>query len=156
MSDCLWPHGLKYARTPCPPPSPRACSNSNPSSQWCHPTISSSVFPFTSCLQSFPASGSFPMNQFLASGSKIYWSFSFSISPSKEYSGLIYFRTDWLDLLAVQGTFNRLLQHHSSKASIFWHSAFIIVQLIQTWLWDKPELWLDGHLLAMQCLCFWS
>ena len=58
-----------------------------------------------------------------------YWSFSFNISPSNEYSGLIFFRMDWLDLLAVQGTLKSLLQHHSSKASILWHSAFFIVQL---------------------------
>ena len=63
-----------------------------------------------------------------------YWSFSFSTSPSNEYSGLISFRMDWLDLLAVQGTLKSLLQHHSSKASILWHSAFFIVQLSHTWL----------------------
>ena len=68
VSDSLRPHGLQYARLPCPSPTPRACSNSCPSSQWCHPTISSSVVPFSSCLQSFPASGSFPMSNFFASG----------------------------------------------------------------------------------------
>ena len=68
MSNSLGPHGLQHARLPCPSPTPRACSNSCPSSQWCHPTISSSVVPFSSCLQSFPASGSFPMSQFFASG----------------------------------------------------------------------------------------
>ena len=77
----------------------------------------------------FPESGSFPMSQFFTSGSQKYWSFSFSISPSNEYSGLISFRIDWLDLLAVQGTLKSLLQHHSSKASILSHSAFFIVQL---------------------------
>ena len=89
---------------------------------------SSSVIPFFSCLQSFPTSGSFPMSQFFASGSQ-YWSFSFSISPSNEYSGLISFRMDWLDLVAVQRTLKSLLQHHSSKASILWCSAFFIVRL---------------------------
>ena len=79
------------------------------------------------CLQSFPALGSFQMSQFSASGGQ-YWSFSFSISPSNEYSGLISFRIDWFDL-AVQGTLKSLLQHHTSKASIFWRSAFFIVQL---------------------------
>ena len=64
----LWPHALQHARLPCPSPTPRACSNSSPSSQWCHPTISSSVIPFSSCLQSFPASGSFPTSQLFASG----------------------------------------------------------------------------------------
>ena len=68
MSDSLWPHGLQHARLPCPLPTPRVCSNSWSSSQWCHPTISSSVIPFSSCLQSFPASRSFPMSQFFASG----------------------------------------------------------------------------------------
>ena len=64
LSNCLQPHGLQHARLPCPSPTPRACSNSCPWSRWCHPTISSSVIPFSSCLQSFPASGSFPMSQF--------------------------------------------------------------------------------------------
>ena len=77
------------------------------------------------------------------------WSFSFSISPSSEYSGLISFRMDWFDLPAVQGTLKSLLQHHSSKASILQDSAFFIVQLsIHTWLLDKPLLWLDRPLLA--------
>ena len=67
-SDSLWPHGLQHTRPPCPSPTPRAYANSCPWSRWCHPAISSSVFPFSSCLQSFPASGSFPMNQFFTSG----------------------------------------------------------------------------------------
>ena len=90
---------------------------------WCHPTISSSVIPFSSWPQSFPASGSFPMSQLFTSG------FSFNISPYTEHSGLISFRVDWLDLLAVQGTLRSLLQHHSSKALILWHSTFFIVLL---------------------------
>ena len=104
-------------------------SNSCPSSRWCHPTISSSVFPFSSHLQSFLVSGSLPMSQFFRSRWPKYWSFSFSISPSNEYSGLTSFRMDWLDLLAVQRTLKSLLQHHSLKASILQHSAFFIVQL---------------------------
>ena len=111
---------MQHARPPCPSPAPRACSNSCPLSQWCHPIISSSVAPFSSCLQSFPASGSFPdVSQFQSIGS-----FSFSISPSNEYSRLISFRIDWLDLLAVQGTLKSLLQYHSSKASVLRCSAF--------------------------------
>ena len=106
-----------------------ACPNSCPSSQWCHPTIYSSVFPFSSHLQSFPAAGSFQINQFFASDGQSYWSFSFSISPPNEYSGLISFRIYWLDLLEVQGTLKSLLQHDSSKASILQGSAFFIVQL---------------------------
>ena len=104
VSDSLWPHGLQYTRPHCPSPPPRACSNSSASSRWCHPTISPSVVPFSSRLQSFPASGSFPMSQLFASGRPSIGSFSFSINPSNEYSGLIFFRMDWLDLLAVQGT----------------------------------------------------
>ena len=126
MSDSLWPHGLQHARLPCSSPALGAYSNSCLLSQWCHPTISSSVVPFSSRLQSFPASGSFPMSQFFATGGQsiVIW---FSMSPSSEYSGLISFRKDWLDLLAVQGTL-KSLQHHSSKASILRCSAFIIVQ----------------------------
>ena len=124
VSDSLWPHGLQHARLPCPSPTLRACSNSCPSSQWCHPTISSSAALFF-CLQSFPASGSFPMSQLLASDGQ-----SFAVSASaSEYSGLISFKIDWLDLLAVQRTRKSFLQHHSSKASILWRSAFFVVQL---------------------------
>ena len=97
----LRPHGLQHARLSCPSPTPGACSNSCPLSRWCHPTISSSVAPFSSCPQSFSASGSFPMSQFFASGGQ-YWSFSFNISPSNEHPGLISFRMEWLDLLSVQ------------------------------------------------------
>ena len=116
-------------RLPCPSPTPGAYSNSSPSRRWCHSTISSSVVPFSSRLQSFPASGSFSSELILHIRWPTYWSFSFSISPSNEHPGLISFRTDWLDLLAVQGTLKSLLQHHSSKASILWHSAFFILQL---------------------------
>ena len=99
VSNSLWPRGLQHARLPCPSQTPGACSNLGPSSRWCYQTISSSVFTFSSCLQSFPASESFPMSQFFASGSQSIKSFSFSLSPSNEYSGLISFRMDWLDLL---------------------------------------------------------
>ena len=116
MSDSLWPHGLQHARPPCPSPIPRVHPNQCPSSRWCHPAISSSVIPFSSCPQSFPASGSFPVSQLFASGGQNI-GFSFNISPSDEHPGLISFRMDWLDLLAVQGTLKSLLQHHSSKAS---------------------------------------
>ena len=109
-------------------PTPGVHPNPCPSSRWCHPTISSSVVPFSSCPQSFPASGSFHESVLRIRWPK-YWSFSFSISPSSEYSGLISFRMDWLDLLAVQGTLKSLLQHHSSKASILRRSAFFMVQL---------------------------
>ena len=100
-------------------------SDSRPSSQRCHPAISSSVVPFSSCPQSLPASDESTLRMRWPK----YWSFSFSIIPSKEIPGLISFRMDWLDLLAVQGTLKSLLQHHSSKASILQHSAFFTVQL---------------------------
>ena len=126
MSNSLWPHGLQHARLPCPSPTPGACSNSCPLSQWCHQAISSSVIPFSSHLQSFPASV-FSNESVLCIRWPKYWSFSFSISSSNEYSGLISFRMDWLDLFAVQGTFKSLLQHHRSKALTLWCSLFFIV-----------------------------
>ena len=130
MSDSLRPHEPQHARPPYPSPSPGVHSNSHPWSWWCHPAISSSVIPFSSCPQSLPASESFPKSQLFAwGGQSTDWSFSFSIIPSKEHPGLISFRMDWLDLLAVQGTLKSLLQHHSSKASILRRSAFLIVQL---------------------------
>ena len=119
-------HESQHARPPCPSPTPGVHSNPCPSSRWCHPTISFSVVPF-SCPQSLPASGSFQMSQLFVSGGQR--SFSFNIRPSNEHPGLISFRMDWLDLLAVQGTLKSLLQYHSSKASILLHSAFFIVQL---------------------------
>ena len=128
MFDSLQPHELKHARLPCSLLSPRACSNTCPLNQGCHPTILSSVTPFSSFLQSFPASGSFLMSCLFVSGGQVYWSFSFSISPSNEYSGLISFRIDCFDLLAVQGIL-KSLQHHSSKTSILQHSTFFMVQL---------------------------
>ena len=116
VSNSLRPHELQQARPPCPSPTSGVHANSCPSSRWCHPAISSSVIPFSSCPQSLPASESFPMSQLRMRCPK-YWSFSFSIIPSKEHPGLISFRMDWLDLLAVQGTLKNLLQHYSSKAS---------------------------------------
>ena len=127
VSDSLWPHESQHTRPPCPSPTPRAYPNPCPLSQWCHPAISSPVVPF-SCPQSFPALGSFPMGQLFVWDSQ-YWSFSFNISPFNEHPGLISFRMDWLDLLALQGTLKSLLQHHSSKASILRRSAFFTVQL---------------------------
>ena len=127
ISNSSQPHGPQHARPPCPSPTPWVYSNSSPLSRWCHLTISSSVIPFSSHLQSFPASGSFQMCQLIRWPK--YWSFSFNISPTNEHPGLISFRMDCLDLLAVQGTLKNLLQHHSSKASILWRSAFFTVQL---------------------------
>ena len=108
---------------------PGVYSNSCLLTQWCHPTISSSVIPFSSLLQSFPASGFFSNESALHIRWPKYWSFSFNISPSNEHPGLISFRMDSLDLLAVQGTLKSFPQHYSAKASTFWQSAFFIVQL---------------------------
>ena len=129
VSDSLRPHELQHARPPCPSQTPGVYPNSCPSIQWCHPAISSSVIPISSCPQSLQASASFPVSQLFASGGQSIGSFSFSISPSIEHLGLIYFRMDWLDLLAVQGALKSLLQHHSSKASIFQCSAFLVYVL---------------------------
>ena len=135
ISEFLWPHGLHHFRIPCPLPTPEACSNSCQSSRWCHLTISSSVVPVFSCLQSFPASGSFLNESVLHIRWTKYWSFSFSpISLSNEYSRLISFSVYWIDLLAVQATLKSLLQHHSSKASILWLSDFFMVQLLHPYL----------------------
>ena len=112
----LRPHGLQHLRLPCTSPTAGVYSNSCPPSR-CHPTILSSVVPFSCRLQSFPALGSFPMSQFFTSGGQ---SCSFSINPSNEYSGLISFKIDCFHLLSVQGTLKSLLQYHNSKASVFW------------------------------------
>ena len=115
-------------QTSCLSPTPKACSNSCPSSWWCHPIISF-YFPLLLLPSIFPSIRLFSNESVLPVRWPKYWSFSFSISPSNECSGLIAFRMDWLDLLAVQGTLKSLLQHHSSKASILQSSAFFIVQL---------------------------
>ena len=143
VSDSLWSHGLQHARLPCPSPSPRACSTHfhqvMPSTHLilCHPLL---LLPSV-----FLSIRVFSNESVICIRWPKYWGFSFSISPSNEYLGLISFRMDWLYLLAVQGTLKSLLQHHSSKASILWHSAFFMVQLsypymthIYTWLSEKP------------------
>ena len=123
----LWLHGLQHTRLLCPSVSPRVCSNSCPLSWWCHPVISS-------CLPLLLPSV-FPSIRVSSNELSLhirwpkYWSFSFSISPSNEYSGLISFRIDWFNFLIIQGTLKSLIQHHSSKSSVLWHSAFFMVQL---------------------------
>ena len=128
MSNSLQPHGLQHARPPCTSLSLRVCSDSRLLSGWCHPTISPSVTPFSSCSQSFPPSGSFPMSWLHIRWPK-YYSFSFSINPSKEHSELISFRIDWFDLLAVRGTLKNLLQNHSLKVWVLLCSALFMVQV---------------------------
>ena len=124
----IQPHGLQHTRLPCPSPSPRVCPSSCPLSRWCHPTISSSV-PILLLPSIFLRIRVFSNESALRIRWPKYWSFSFSISPCNEYSGLMSFRIDWFDILAVQGTLKNLLQHHSSKASILQCSAFFVVQL---------------------------
>ena len=121
MFNSLRPHGLQHTKLLCPSLSSRDCSNSCPLSQWCY--LSHSLPP--SSPFAFNLSQHQGLFQWVLDISwPKYWSFSFSISPSSEYSGLISSRMDWLDLLAVQGTLKSLLQHHSSKASILHCSAF--------------------------------
>ena len=132
VSDSLWPHGLKHARFPCPSLTRGSCSNSYPSSQWCHPIISS-CHPLLLLPSIFPRIRVFSNEAVIHIRWPKYWSFSFSIIPSNEYSGLISFRMDWLDL-AGQGTLKSLLQHPSLKSSILWRSAFFIFQLSHSYM----------------------
>ena len=130
MSDFLWPHELQHTRLPCPSLSPRVCSNSGPlSHSWCHPTISTSVVPFSSCPQSFPASGSFPMNRlFTSDGQSIGASASVSVLPMTIQGWFCLGWTGWISLQSKGQILKSLLQHHNLKASILWHSAFFMVQ----------------------------
>ena len=126
VSDSLWPHGLEHTRVPCLSPIRGAYSNSitsvMPSNYLilCHPLLLPSIFP---SIRVFSNESVLHIKWWK------YWHFSFSISPSNEFSGLISFRIDWFDLLTVEGILKSLLQHHSSKASVLWHSAFFLVQL---------------------------
>ena len=129
VSDSLRPHGLQHARPPCSSPTPRIYPNSCPLSWWSHPTISSSVVPFSSHLQSFPASESLQMSQVFASGGQsIRVSASTSVLPMNTQDWSPLGETGW-DLLAVQGTLKSLFQHHSSKVSVLQCSALFMVQL---------------------------
>ena len=153
MSDSLRPHEPQHARPPCPSPTPGVYPNLCPLSWWCHLTISSSVVPFSSCLQSFPTAGSLQGSQLFVSKWPKYWSFSFSVSPSSEYSGPISLRMDWLDLLAVQGTLKSLLQNHSSKASILLRSAFFIVQLSHPYMTTGKTIALTRWTFVDKVMC---
>ena len=115
-------------QSPSPSPTPGVYPNSCPLSQWCHPAISSSVVPFSPAFK-LSSIRVFSNESALRIRWPKCWSFSFNICPSNEHSGLVSIRMDWFDLLAVQGTLKSLLQHHSSKASILWCSAFFTVQL---------------------------
>ena len=156
VSDSLQLHGLQNTRLPCPSPSPGACSNTYPLSWWCHPTISSSVVPFSSCLQSFPERGSFLMSGLFSSGGQ-----SIGASASASASVLPMNIQDWLPLelidliLQSEGLWrvfsNTTVQKHQffSTQPSLWSSSYI-----HTWLLEKSQLWLDGPLLAKWCLCF--
>ena len=148
MSDSLRPHGLQHARLPCPSPTPRACSNSCPSSWWCHPTISSSVVPFSSCLQSFPASGSFPMSQFFTSGDQRTWASALaSILPIniQDWSPL-----GWTGLILQPKGLSRIFSNTTVQKHQFFGAqpSSQSNSHIHTWLPEKPYPWLDGPLLA--------
>ena len=135
LCPTLQPYGLQHTRLPRPTLSPGVCSNSCPLSLhnhlllYCPLLLLPSIFP---SITVFSSDSAFHIRW------PKYWSFSFSISASNEYSGLISFKIDWFDLLAVQGALKSRLQHHSSKASMLWCSAFFMVQLSCTWLLKKP------------------
>ena len=149
MSDSLRHHGLQHTRPPCPSPTPRIYPNSCTLSQWCHPTISSSIIPFSSCHQSFTASGSFPMSQLFATGSQSIgvWA-STSVVPmnTQDWSPLGW--TGWISLQS------KGLSRVFSNTTV-WKQQFFGAQLslwsnshIHTWLVEKPYPWLDWTLLA--------
>ena len=140
VSDSLWPHGLQPARPPCPSPTPGVYSNSYALSWWCYPTCCILRRPLFLLPSIFPNNRVFSNESVLCIRWTKYWSFNFSISLSNEYLGLISFRMDWLDLLAVQGTLKSLLQLHSSKASILLCSAFFIVQLSHPYMTTRKTI----------------
>ena len=146
MSDSLWPHDLQHTRPPCPSPTPRVHPNPCPLSQWCHPTISSSVVPFSSCPQSFPASGSFPMSQLLAwGGQSMGVSASTSVLPmnTQDWSPL-----GWTDRISLQSKgLLRVFLNYSSKASILRRSAFFTVQLSHPYMTTGKTIALTGRTL---------
>ena len=164
MSGSLRPHGLKHTRLPYPSLSPKVCSNSCP-------LVNQPSNHLILCRPLLLLPSIFPSIRVFSNKSALHiiwqksWSFSFSISPSNEYSGLISFRIDWLDLLAIWGTLKSLLQHHSLKVSILWCSTSSLQSNshIHTWLLEKPYLWLYELLSAINntvktlfsCFTFW-
>ena len=156
MFDSLWLHGLQCARLPCPSLSPGVCSNSCPSSRWCYPTISFSVTPFSSCPQSFPTSGSFPMSWiFTSGGQSIGASASASVLPINNHSwfplglaGSIYLESKGLSIVFSSTT----IQKHKlfGTQPSLWPNSHICTSLL-----ENPKLWLYGPLLAKWCFCLW-
>jgi len=139
VSNSLRPHGLQHIRPPCPSTTPVVYTNLCPSSQWCHPTISSRYLLLLPPSM-LPSISVFSNESVLCIRWPKYWSLNFSISPSNEYSGLISFRMDWLNLLVVHGILKSLLQHHSSKASILWCSVFFIVRLSHPYMTTEKTI----------------
>ena len=149
----LRPQGLQHARLPSLALSPEVYSSSCPLSQWCHPTISSPVVVLLLLSSISPSIGVFPNESALGIRWPKYW--SFSIIPSNEYSGLISFRIDWFDLLAIQGALKSLLQHHNLKASVPWHSAFFMVQLSHLYMTPGKTIALTRQTFVTKwCFCF--
>ena len=147
MSDSLWPHGLQHTNSsPIPEFTQIHVRWVSDAIQPSHPLLSPSPL--------FPSIRVFSKESVLHIRCPKYWSFSFSISPSNKYSGLISFRMDWLDLLAVQGTLKSLLQHHSSKPSILWCSAFFRVQLSHPYMTTGKTIALTIWTFVGKCLCF--
>ena len=147
LSDSLRPHGLQHARLPCPSPSPRACSNSCSLCCWCHLTISFSAIPFSSCLQSFPASGSFPMIWLFASNGQSIGA-SASVLPMNIQDWFPLGWTGWISLLSkgLSRVFsNTTVQKHQSFSTQFalWSNSHI-----HTWILEKQQLWIFANLLA--------
>ena len=155
VSDSLQPHEPQHARPPCPSPTPRVHPNLCPLSQWCHPAISSSVIPFFSCLQSFPASRSFQMSQLFASGGQ-------SIRVSASMSVLLMNTQDWFSLgwtgwISLQSKrLSRVFSNTTVQKNKFFGTQLSLQSNsnIYTWLLEKPEPWLDEPLLTKKCLCF--
>jgi len=144
VSDSLWSHGLQHTRPPCPSPTLRVYSNSCPLSQWCHPAISSSIIPISSCPQSFPASGSFPMSQFLTSGGQ-------SIGASVQHQSFQWlFGTNFLEDWPVWSPCSPRDSQESSPAPQFESVGSLVLSLLYgptaicTWLLEKPQHWLLG------------
>ena len=155
MSNSLRPHEPQQARLPCPSPTPGVYPNPRPLSQWCHPTILSSVVPLSSLPSIFPSIRVFSNESALRIRWPKYWSYSFSIKSFQWIFRVDFLLDDCFNILAVQGTLKGLLQGYSSKVSILQCSIFFLVQLSKPYMTtEKPSLWLYSPLLAKWCLCF--
>ena len=152
MSDSLRPHELQHTRPPCLSPTPGVYPNPCPLCQWCHPIISSSVVPFSSCPQSSQHQGLFQWNGSSHQMARVV-ELQLQYQSFHEYSGLISFRRNWFDLLAVKGTLRSLLQYHNSKASILWRSAFFTVQLSHPYMITGKTIALTRWAFVGKVMC---